>query len=125
MIHKRLACCSVAGDDVHDAVREASFLADVRKGESRQRRELRGLQYNGIARGQRWCNLPRQHQQRKIPGNDLPDDSASGMARKFLREQLRPASVMIKMPGYERNINIAALANRFAIVQRLENGQPA
>ncbi len=38
-----------------------------------KRRLLGGLHDDGVAGGQRRSQLPRLHQQREIPGNDLPD----------------------------------------------------
>src|SRR5205807_6588264 len=55
----------------------------------------------------------------------LSDDAAGHKARKFLLEKLRPSRMVIKMARDERNIDVAALANRFAVVHRLEHGEPA
>ena len=101
--------------------RQARLLADFGKGERRERRELRRLQHNGVSRRQRRSNLPRQHQQRKIPRNNLPDNSARHILGKFLFQKLRPAGVMIEMPRDQRNVDVAALANRLAIVHRLQH----
>ena len=63
---------SVARQHVHHAVREAGFhdqFADAQRG---QRRLLGGLHHHCVAGGQRRRQLPRLHQQREIPGNDLP-----------------------------------------------------
>src|SRR2546426_1816202 len=125
MPHQRFAGRSVASDDVHDAGGEASFLADVCKGEGRQWSKFRGFQHDGIACRERGSNLPCQHQQREIPRNDLTYNAARGVSRKFLLEQLGPARMMIKMPNYKRDIDVAALANRLAVVQCFENREPA
>src|SRR3989449_5142502 len=52
-------------------------------------------------------------------------DAASGVSRKFLLEQLGPARMMIKMPRYQRNIDVAAFSNRLAVIQCFENREPA
>ena len=47
-------------------------LAEV---ERRQRRLLGGLEHDRAAAGQRRGELPRRHQQREVPGDDLADDA--------------------------------------------------
>src|SRR2546429_8080290 len=125
MPHQRFAGRSIAGDDVHDPGGEADLLADVRKCERRQGSKFRGLQHHRIPRGERGGNLPRQHEQRKIPRDDLTYDAASGVSRKFLLEQLGPARMVIKMPCYQRDIDVAAFTNRLAVIQCFENREPA
>src|SRR6202165_3347330 len=125
MLHQRFAGRSIAGNNVHDARGEPGFLADLRKCKRRQGRKFRGFQYDGISGCERGSNLPRQHEQWKIPRDDLADDAASGVSRKFLLEQLGPARMMIKMPRYQRNIDVAAFTNRLAVIQCFENREPA
>ena len=124
MLDQRLAGRAVAGDDVDHAGGQARFLANFREGQRRQRREFRGLQHDGVSGRQCRRNLPRQHQQRKIPRNDLPDDAAGHVLGKFLLQKLRPTRVMIEMPRDQRNVDVAALANRLAVVHRLEHREP-
>src|SRR5581483_6599423 len=57
------------------------------------------------------------------PGNNLPDHSARFIIPKFLVEQLRPARVIVEMPGHQRDVNVPALANGLAIVHRFEHRQ--
>src|SRR2546422_5333314 len=52
-------------------------------------------------------------------------DAASGVSRKLLLEQLGPARMMIKMPCYQRDIDVTAFTNRLAVIQRFENREPA
>src|SRR5260370_3639516 len=100
MFHKRFACRTISGDDVYDSGGEASLLADLRESERRQRCKLGGVQHHSISRGECGSNLPRQHQHRKTPGNDLSYNAASGVSGKFLLEQLRPARMVIEMARY-------------------------
>ncbi len=55
--------------------------------------------------------------------HDLSDDTDRIEAGKLDLLQFRPAGMMIEMPGGERNIDIARLADRFAIVERLDHGE--
>ena len=61
----------------------------------------------------------------KFHGNDLADDAARRVSGKFLMQQLRPAGVVIEVAGDQRNIDVAALANRLAVVHGLEHGETA
>ncbi len=53
----------------------------------------------------------------------MSNHAASRVAGKFLMEQLRPARVMIKMPRYQRYINVAAFPDGLAVVQRFQHRQ--
>src|SRR3981081_1032083 len=125
MFDQRLAGRTIAGHDVHHAGGQPDFLADLGKRKRGERRELSRLQDDGISRCQRRRDLPGQHEQWEIPGNDLSHDPASRVVRKLLLQKLRPTSVVIKMPGDERNIEVSTLANRLSIVHRFQNSEPA
>ena len=101
------------------------LLADFGKCKRSQRGELRGFQHDGVSCRQRGRDLPGQHEQGEVPGNDLADDAARGVVGELLLEELRPAGVMIEMPRDQRNIEVAALANRFSVVHGFEHGQAA
>ena len=45
------------------------------------------------------------------------------MPRKLRLEELRPAGVVIEVAGDERDVDVAGLANRFAVVEALEDGE--
>ena len=125
MLDQSFAGGTVAGHDVDHAGGQSDFLANFGEGERGERGELRGLQHDGVSGGQRGRNFPRQHEQRKIPRNDLPDHAAGGVAGKFRFEQLRPSGVVIEMARDQRNIDVAAFADRFAVVDGFEHGQAA
>ena len=64
-----------AGDHVDDTSREASLddeLARVQRGE---RRLLSGFHHDGVTRRHGRANLPRPHEKRKVPGDDLAADT--------------------------------------------------
>ena len=46
--------------------------ADLGESEGRERRELGGLDHHRIAHGEGRRDLPGQHQEREVPGDDLP-----------------------------------------------------
>src|ERR1700731_1641960 len=112
-------------NDVDDSGGQTSFLAKLSKGERSQRSKFRGLQDHRISGGQSRSNLPRRHEQRKIPGDNLTDNSTRFVLRKFLLEKLRPTCVVVEMPGNEGNIDVATFANRLSVVDSLENGKEA
>src|SRR5215472_15643533 len=111
MLYQCLTGRAIASHDVHYALRQPNFLADVRKSERGQRRELCRLQDHGISRGQRRSDFPGEHQERKIPRNNLAYDTARCVAGELLFKDLRPPRVMIEMSSNQRNINVAALTD--------------
>ena len=72
---ERLAGGAGAGDDVDDARRQVGLLADLGEEQRGQRRGLGRLEHDGVAAGQRRGDLPRQHQQREVPRDDLAGDA--------------------------------------------------
>ena len=120
-----LASVAVAGDDVEHAGRQTGITRNPRKAQRGKRRELGGLEHHRAARGERRRNFPCQHQQRKVPRNDLAANAGPGVARELAVQQLRPAGVVIEVPCDEWNIEITCFANRLAVVHRLEHGQQA
>ena len=124
VFHQRFARGSIAGNNVHRARGQSHLNANFRKRQRRERCEFSRLQNNRIPRRKRRRNFPGQHQQREIPRNNLPNHSARRVSRKFPFEQLRPARVVIKMSRHQRDINVAALANRLSIVNRFEHRKP-
>ncbi len=65
----------VGGDDVDRAGREADLGCQLGQTESRQRRLRIGLEDDGAARRERRRELPRRHQQRVVPRDDLRGDA--------------------------------------------------
>src|SRR6185312_1217437 len=72
---QRGARVAEAGDDVDDAVWEPSLLQQLAEAERRQRRLLRRLEYHGASAREHWPELPRGHQQREVPRDDLTNDA--------------------------------------------------
>ena len=125
MLHQQFAAGTIASHDVHYAGRQSGFLADFSEGECSQRRELRWLEHHGVSGGQGGSDFPGQHKQGEIPWNNLPHDAAGRITGKFLVEELCPTRVIVEMPCHQGNINIPALADRLAVVDRLEYRQAA
>jgi hypothetical protein len=66
---------AVAGDDVDRAGGEPDLGRELGDAQHAQRRLRIGLQHDGAARGQGGRQLPRRHEQRVVPGNDLRADA--------------------------------------------------
>ena len=114
-----------AGDDVQDARWQVDLLAD---GGERQRGERRGfgrLQHHGVAACQRGRDLPRQHQQREIPRDDLPADADRlGIGPiAGVGQLVGPAGVVEEVRRHERQVDVAGFLDGLAVVDRLEDGQ--
>ena len=76
-----------------------------------------GFRTTVLPGGKRGRDLPRHHQQRKIPRNNLPNNSAGAISGELVFQQLRPPRVIIKVPRHQRYVYIAAFADRLAVVQ--------
>src|ERR1700738_392609 len=98
-----------AGNDVDYARRQVGLLDDVRKPQGRQWRRFSRLEYDRVAARERRRNLPRSHEQRKIPRNDLARDTQRrrGHIRESPLQFVRPTRVVEKMCRSERNIEVA------------------
>ena len=118
---------AVAGDDVHDPWRKLRLAADVGEEERGQRRRLRRLEHDGVPGRERGRDLPRDHQQREVPRDDLAGDAERLRlaARERVLELVRPARVVEEVRRREREVDVAALADRLAAVERLEHRELA
>ena len=90
-----------------------------------QRRRLGGLEHDGVAGRERGRDLPGGHQQREVPRNDLPghtERSRRGAEARVL-ELVGPARVVEEVRGRQRDVDVARLADRLAVVERLEHRQ--
>ena len=61
----------LASHHIENARRQACLVCQFRKQQGRQRGKLRRLQHHRISGSQSWGHFPSQHQQWKIPRNDL------------------------------------------------------
>jgi len=113
-----------AGDDVDDAFRQFRLLKDLRQLQQAQAGGLGRLDDDGVAAGDGGRDLPRGHQQRKIPWNDLPGDAerARMPARERVRQLVRPAGVIEKVRGYDGEVHVAAFLDGLAAVHGFEHG---
>src|SRR5258707_13073680 len=125
MLDDQLSRFAVASEDVEHPGRQTGRRDKLAKGDRRERREFSRLDDDGAARRQRRGNFPRHHEEREITRNDLSYDARSVMTREFTLHQLRPPGMMVEMPRHERDVDVARLANGFAVVYRLQNSEQA
>ena len=102
--------------------RQLRLPADVGEEERGERRRLGGLQHDGVAARERGRDLPREHEQREVPRDDLPDDAErrGAAVRERVLELVGPAGVVEEVRGRERHVDVARLLDRLAAVERLE-----
>ena len=112
---------TITRDDVDHTRRQACLAADFGERQGRQGRELGGLQHHRIAGGKGRRDLPRQHQEREVPRDDLAADTDGLIARELITDQLRPARMVIEVTRHQRNVDVARLADGLAIVHRLQH----
>ena len=70
-------------------------------------------------------DLPGEHQQRKVPRDDLADDADRLVIRKLPVERLRPAGMVDEMADRQRHVDVAAFADRLAVVERFQHREQA
>jgi hypothetical protein len=61
----------------------------------------------------------------KFHGIICAADAIGGVAGEFARQVLRPAGVIVEMPRDQRNVDVAALADRLAVVHGFQHGEQA
>src|SRR5207245_4126165 len=64
-----------AADDVDDAVREPRFGYQLAEAQRSERGLFGGLENDGVAAGERRTELPRGHQEREVPRDNLAADA--------------------------------------------------
>ena len=106
---------------------QVGLLADLGEQQRGQRRGLGRLEDDGVAGGQRRGDLPRQHQQREVPRDDLAGDAERPRVGAEARvvELVGPARVVEEVRRGERDVDVAGLPDRLAVVQRLQDGELA
>ena len=122
-----------AGDDVDHAGGEPGLHGQLAHAQGGERGLLGRLEHDGAAGGQRGAPLPGDHQHREVPGDDLPGDAhrlAAGVAEvpaadrdRLAVDLVGPAGVVAEAVDHQRQVGMAALADRLAVVQGLELGQ--
>ena len=127
VLDQRLPDRRPAGDDVDDAGRQVALGDDLGQRERGQRRRLGGLEHDGVAGRERRRDLPGRHQQREVPRDDLPGHAERARRRAVARvlELVGPAGVVEEVRGRERDVDVARLADRLAVVERLEHRELA
>ena len=125
--HQRRAGGAGARHDVDDAGRQVGLLQDLGEDQRRQRRRLGGLEDDGVAGRERGGDLPGEHQQREVPRDDLAGDAegAGAGAEPGVVELVGPAGVVEEPRGDERDVDVAALLDRLAVVEALGHGELA
>ena len=116
---------AAAGDDVDHAGRQSGFGHDLGEEQRAQAGVGGGLEHDRVAHRNGRRDLPGQHQQREVPGDDLPDHADRLVVAQFGLHQLRPTGVIVEVTGQQRHVDVARFADRLAVVHRLEHGQQA
>ena len=71
-------------------------------------------------------DLPGQHQQREVPRDDLAGDAERrGLAVAGVLQLVGPAGVVEEVRGDDRDVDVARLLDRLAVVDRLQDGELA
>jgi hypothetical protein len=121
-----------AGDDVHHSGWDAAVREGPGQAEESQRRLLRGLDHARAARAEGGRDLPGGHEQRVVPGNDLPGHAhrllegegqrVVGNGQDFTVDLGGQAAVVLEAGGGVVDIELR-LDDRLAGVQGLQLGE--
>ena len=99
-------------------------LGEHQRGE---RGGLGGLEHDRVAAGERRRDLPRGHEQREVPRDHRADHAERLRCRAEARvlQLVGPARVVEQVRRRGRDVDVAGLADRLAVVERLQHGQLA
>jgi hypothetical protein len=77
------------------------------------------LEDDGVPGRQCGCDLPGEHQQREVPRDHLAGDTQGpgGGADAGVLQLVRPAGVVEEVRRHQREVDVAGLADRLAVVQ--------
>jgi hypothetical protein len=116
-----------AGEDVDDAGRKVGVPDDLREFQCGKGRRLGRLENDRVTGRQRRGDLPGGHQQGEVPRDDLAGHAQRRrpLAGESVLELVGPAGVIEEVGGGERDVDVAALADRLAAVHRFDNGKLA
>src|SRR6218665_3488804 len=119
MRNKRRPRCPRTRNNVHDTGWQLSLLQYLGKEQRRERGRLGGFEHNGVARSKRWSNLPREHEQREIPRNNLRRNPQRARVRTEtgVVKLVSPTSVGEEPGGNERDIDIPRFFDQLAVVE--------
>jgi ParB family chromosome partitioning protein len=127
VLDERKADLAGAGDDVHDAGGKFRLAAHVGEEKGRQRRRGGRLEDDGVAGSQRRRDLPREHEQREVPRDDLRGHAERArIARgECVLQLVRPAGVVPEVRRSQRHVHVARFPDGLATVERLDDGELA
>ena len=91
---------AIAGDDVEHPFGQPRLTADLGKEQRGQGRVFGWLQHHRISCRQGRRDLPRQHQQRKVPRDHRPADAHGGKTWLLAVQKLGKARVIVEMPRH-------------------------
>ena len=103
--------------------RQVGLAADVGEEQRAEGRRRGGLEDDGVARGEGRGDLPREHQQREVPGDDLGRNAERlrDAAGERVLELVGPAGVVPAGSRGERHVDVTRLLDRLAGVHRLQD----
>ena len=86
-----------------------------------------GLQHHGVPRSERRRDLPGEHQQREVPGNDLGRDAQRLRVTigKGVLELVCPSRVVPEVGRRERHVHVPRLLDGLAAIEGLQDGELA
>ena len=125
VLYDQLTDSAIACNNVDNALGNTRLTTNIGEEKCGQRSIFRRLQDHSIAHSNRRRDLPRQHQQREIPRDNLSANTQRLGVRQLAFHQLRHARVIVKMPLHKRDVDVTAFTDRLAVVQCLKHRKKA
>src|ERR1051326_5098487 len=116
VLDERRSGAAVAGDDVDHTCGQLGLAEHVAEQQRGERRRLRRLQHDGVSARESGRDLPREHEQREVPRDDLTRyaDRTRTAIRKGVLELVRPPGVVEEVRGCERKVDVARFLDRLS-----------
>jgi hypothetical protein len=126
-VHQSRTGLPCAGDDVDDARRDLRIKDHLGQQQRGERGRLRRLQHGGVPRGQGRRELPRRHQHREVPRDDLAGhaDRSRRTAGERVFQLVGPAGVVEEMRSGQRKVDVARFLDRLPAVHRFQHRELA
>ncbi len=122
--HRSTDSVAVTREDVNDTLGETSLLDNRAHADSGQRGKLGRLENDAVSGGESGAELPGEHEEREVPGNDLADDTDGFVARVaklvlvgldcLARDLIGPSSIVLDGGDGERRISSLGPSKSFA-----------
>lgn len=123
MFNDGFADGTIAGNDVDHSGGEVNGLANFGEEEGGEGGEFGRFEDDGVSGGEGGGNLPAEHEEWKVPGDDLPAHTNWLIVLVLFGGDFGPSGMIVEVTCDEGDIDIAGLADWFAVIEGFEDGE--